>query len=294
MSSKRILLTGATGFLGSHLLESFIANGFEVSILKRSTSKTFRIDFLVNQYKSYDLDRQNLNEIFGIVKPEIVVHTACIYGRKHETTYDVFETNVNFSLAILTQCEEHKVGTFINTDTLLHKNVNEYSLSKAQFREWLELKSNKIQVINLKLEHIYGPKDNDSKFIPWLINKMIFEDDSIKLTSGIQKRDFIYITDLVAVYLLIIKRINELPNWNSFDIGTNHFIEMKLFVLLIAEIVQKRYKKQIINRLEFGAIEYRPFDVMTPSIDISKIKNLGWAPVIEINEGLELIINNYT
>ena len=294
MSSKRILLTGATGFLGSHLLESFIANGFEVSILKRSTSKTFRIDFLVNQYKSYDLDRQNLNEIFGIVKPEIVVHTACIYGRKHETTYDVFETNLNFSLAILTQCEEHKVGTFINTDTLLHKNVNEYSLSKAQFREWLELKSNKIQVINLKLEHIYGPKDNDSKFIPWLINKMIFEDDSIKLTSGIQKRDFIYITDLVAVYLLIIKRINELPNWNSFDIGTNHFIEMKLFVLLIAEIVQKRYKKQIINRLEFGAIEYRPFDVMTPSIDISKIKNLGWAPVIEINEGLELIINNYT
>lgn len=292
MSSKRILLTGATGFLGSHLLESFIANGFEISILKRSTSQTFRIDFLASQYKSYDLDKQNLNEIIELVKPEIVIHTACSYGRKNETTYDVFQTNLNFSLALLTQCEEHKVGTFINTDTLLPKNVNEYSLSKAQFREWLELKSNKIQVINLKLEHIYGPKDDDSKFLPWIINKMISEDDSIKLTSGIQKRDFIFITDVVDVYLLILKRLNDLPNWNSFDIGTNNLIEMRSFVLLIAEIVQKKYKKQIIHRLEFGAIDYRPFDVMTPSIDVSQIKKLGWTPLIKINKGLELIINN--
>ncbi len=290
--SKKILLTGATGFLGSHLLESFISNGFDVSILKRSTSNTFRIDFLVNQYTSYNIDEQNLDEIFEVVKPEIVVHTACSYGRKNETTFEVLETNLVFALELLKESEEHQVRTFINTDTLLPKNINDYSLSKAQFREWLEIKSKNIQVVNLRLEHIYGPKDDDSKFIPWLINKMISEDGLIKLTSGIQKRDFIYITDLVAVYMLIMNRLSDLPNWNSFDIGTNHFIEIKSFVLLIAEIVQKRYKKQIIHRLVFGAIDYRPFDVMIPIIDSTKIHQLGWTPVIEINEGLELIINN--
>lgn len=292
MSSKRILLTGATGFLGSHLLESFIANGFEVSILKRSTSQTFRIDFLIDQYESYNIDEKNLKEIFEVVKPDIVVHTACSYGRNNETTFEVLETNLIFALELLKESEVNHVRTFINTDTLLPKNINEYSLSKTQFREWLEIKSKNIQVVNLRLEHIYGPKDDDSKFIPWLINKMISEDGSIKLTSGIQMRDFIYITDLAKVYMLIMNRLNDLPNWNSFDIGTNHLIEMKSFVLLIAEIVQKRYRKKIIHRLEFGAIDYRPFDVMTPIIDSTKIHQLGWAPVIEINEGLELIINN--
>ena len=69
--NERILLTGATGFLGSHLLESFISDGFEVSILKRSTSQTFRIDFLVDQYESYNIDEKNLKEIFEEVKPDI-------------------------------------------------------------------------------------------------------------------------------------------------------------------------------------------------------------------------------
>ena len=291
--NKRILLTGATGFLGSHLLESFISNGFEVSILKRSTSQTFRIDFLVDQYESYNIDEKNLKEIFEVVKPDIVVHTACSYGRNNETTFEVLETNLIFALELLKESEVNNVRTFINTDTLLPKNINEYSLSKTQFREWLEIKSKNIQVVNLRLEHIYGPKDDDSKFVPWLLNKMICEEGSIKLTSGIQKRDFIYITDLVAVYLLIINKANGLPNWNLFDIGTNHLIEMKSFVLLIAQIVKKIFGKQIIHRLEFGAIEYRPFDVMTPTIDASKIKKLGWTPAIDISEGLELIINNY-
>ena len=68
---------------------------------------------------------------------------------------------------------------------------------------------------------------------------------------------------------------------------------MKSFVLLIAQIVQKRFGKQIMHRLEFGAIEYRPYDVMTPTIDASKIKKLGWTPDIDISEGLEILINNY-
>ena len=291
--NKRILLTGATGFLGSHLLESFISNGFEVSILKRSTSETFRIDFLVNQYASYNVDEKNLKEIFEVVKPDIVVHTACSYGRNNETTLEVLETNLIFALELLQESEVNQVSTFINTDTHLPKNISDYSLSKAQFREWLEIKSKNIQVINLRLEHIYGPKDDDSKFIPWLLNKMIYEEGSIKLTSGKQKRDFIYITDVVAVYSLIINKANDLPNWNLFDIGTNHLIDMKSFVLLIAQIVQNRFGNQIIHRLEFGAIDYRPFDVMTPILDVSKIKKLGWAPVNSISEGLEKIIINY-
>ena len=51
----KILLTGATGFLGSHLLESFLHQGFEVVILKRSTSDTWRISHLIEKIKSYNI-----------------------------------------------------------------------------------------------------------------------------------------------------------------------------------------------------------------------------------------------
>ena len=81
----KILLTGATGFLGSHLLESFIHQGFDVSILKRSTSDTWRISHLIEKIKSYNIDEATINSIMREASPEIIVHTACSYGRKNES-----------------------------------------------------------------------------------------------------------------------------------------------------------------------------------------------------------------
>ena len=51
-------------------------------------------------------------------------------------------------LQILDVCIKFNTSTFINTDTLLQKNLNDYALSKKQFSEWLKFKSNMIQVIN--------------------------------------------------------------------------------------------------------------------------------------------------
>ncbi|MEN9369979.1 MAG: hypothetical protein RI952_844, partial [Bacteroidota bacterium] len=194
---KKILLTGATGFLGSHLLESFISNGIEVAILIRSTSDVWRISHLLQKVKAYNIDKIKLKVIFEEFKPEIIVHTACSYGRKNETIIDVVNANLIFGLQLLEESIKINAKTFINTDSLLPRNINNYSLSKAQFTDWLNKKSNQIQVVNFKIEHMYGIKDDDKKFIPWLINKMIYDNEEINLTSGIQKRDFIYITDVV-------------------------------------------------------------------------------------------------
>ncbi|MFK5948574.1 MAG: GDP-mannose 4,6-dehydratase, partial [Methylococcales bacterium] len=62
---KNILLTGATGFLGSHLLEALLNESYQVVILKRSTSDTWRINHLLEQVKSYDVDIQNLDLAFS-------------------------------------------------------------------------------------------------------------------------------------------------------------------------------------------------------------------------------------
>ena len=290
---KKILLTGATGFLGSHLLESFVSQGLDVAVLKRSTSDLWRITHLLEKVIVYDTDKIKLKVIFEEFKPEIIVHTACSYGRKNESIIDIIYSNLIFGLELLEASTKTKVKTFINADSLLPRNINDYSLSKAQFTDWLYMKSTQIQVVNFKIEHMYGVKDDNKKFIPWLIDKMINEDETINLTSGIQKRDFIYISDIVNAFNLVIDKSKTLPSWNEFDLGTNTFTEVKQFVLSIARLLEIKYNKPIIQRLNFGSIPYREDEIMTPKLNNTKLISLGWDYKIEIKEGLEKIIKEY-
>lgn len=288
---KKIVLTGATGFLGSHLLESFISQGFDVAVIKRSTSDSWRISHLLKRVKIYNIDNIKIKAIFEEFKPEIVVHTACSYGRKNETTIDVVKTNLFFGLELLEESIKNNVKTFINTDSLLPRNISDYSLSKAQFTDWLKKKSIQLQIFNLKIEHMYGVKDDDKKFIPWLINIMKNSDEQISLTSGIQKRDFIYITDIVSAFNLIIQKSETLSSWNEFELGTNTFTEVKEFVLIIANLLEKKYNKVIIPRLQFGLIPYRMEEIMIPKLNNKELIGLGWDYKVDIKDGIEKIIN---
>jgi CDP-paratose synthetase len=292
MKKKTILLTGATGFLGSYLLESFISLNLNVIILKRSTSSTIRINHLLNNVIYYNVDLlSSLDDVFVQNKIDIIIHTACSYGRSNESLKEIINTNLIFGINLMELGIKFKVQTFINTGSLLPRNVNSYSLSKAQLTDWLKINSSKIQVINLKIEHMYGPKDDNKKFLPWLINEMQSGTENINLTSGIQKRDFIYVDDVVAAYNLIINNCEKLGNWNEFDIGTNSFVNVKDFVIQIAKELENSHNIKIIQRLKFGVINYREGDIMIPQLNNSKLLNLGWVPKTSLKEGIKKVLN---
>jgi nucleoside-diphosphate-sugar epimerase len=290
---KKILLTGATGFLGSHLLENFITLGFDVAILKRSTSDDWRIIHLIKELKIFDIDKITLKVIFNEFKPDIIVHTACSYGRDNESLADILNTNLIFAVDLLENAILNNASTFINTDSLLPRGINNYSLSKSQFSEWLQKCSSNIQCINFKIEHMYGIRDDRKKFIPWIIEEMIYKNESINLTSGIQMRDFVYISDVVAAYNLVIQKRATLQVWNEFDLGTNKFIEVKKLVSKLALNIEKKFNKIILPRLNFGALPYRKEEIMIPLLDNSKLIELGWKPLVTIDEGVKKILNEY-
>lgn len=285
-----ILLTGATGFLGSHLLESFVQQEFDIVIIKRTTSDTWRINHLLDKVKIYDIDTADFKTVFSQVKVDIVINTVCSYGRANESLMDIVHSNFIFGLNLLEEAIKNNVKTFINTDSLLPRNLNDYSLSKAQFADWLYKRSENIQVVNFKIEHMYGAKDDTKKFLPWLMNQMIYKTDDVNLTSGIQKRDFIYITDVVAAYDLVIQKRKSLSNWSQFDIGTNFFTEVKEFVLTLAKELERTHKIKLVSRLKFGAIPYRKGDVMVPELDNTKLIGLGWKPKVTIIDGIQKIL----
>ncbi len=93
MENKRVLITGATGFLGSHLLKRLVEDGKEVSILKRSTSGLFRLQGLDHQYQAYNIDEIAIETCVEMVRPELVIHCATDYGRKNVDPSVIIDAN---------------------------------------------------------------------------------------------------------------------------------------------------------------------------------------------------------
>ncbi len=95
---QTILLTGATGFLGSHLLESFVQQKINVVILKRSASDTWRINNFLARVKVYDGDITDLKTIFDQEKITVIINTVCSYGRANESLIDIINSNLIFGV----------------------------------------------------------------------------------------------------------------------------------------------------------------------------------------------------
>lgn len=285
-----ILLAGSTGFLGSYLLKSFIESGYDVIGLKRSTSDIYRINNYLGKAIFYDIDIVQLSEIFNKHKIDVVINTVTDYGRYNKSIVSLLDTNLIFGLNLLEESINFNIKVFINSDTLLDKEINAYALSKSQLVDWMKLVSNNdIKVINIRIEHMYGLLDDDNKFIYWLIDKLKSNIDSIDLTSGIQKRDFIYISDIIKAYEIIILNIDKLSNYEEFELGNGSSIEVREFINCVYNELLKKYSIDTI--LNFGMLKYRDNENMNMIADITKLKQLGWIPTVSMADGIKKIIN---
>ena len=287
-----ILLTGATGFLGSHLLKALINKGYEVVVLKRSTSNMWRLKGFENTFKSYDIDQVPLQKAFEEQYIDTIIHTACVYGRKGESIQQILETNLMLGIELLNTGTFFNTETFFNTGTFLYKYLNYYALSKKQFEEWLQLASDKIQVVNLKLEHMFGEQDGNDKFTSWILNELQQEKNIIPLTAGTQKRDFIYIDDVVSAYLTCLEQAPQLKAFNDIEVGTGVLTPVKTFVILVKEVLEKLKGKPIKTQLNFGALPYREGEIMEPQVDNHILRSLGWKPKKSLEENIWNFVKN--
>ena len=294
----RVLLTGATGFLGSHLLKALVSKGYEVVVLNRSPSDTWRLKGFENTFKSYDIDRVPLQTAFEEQPIDIVIHTACAYGKKGESMQEILETNLMFGIKLLNTSISFNsksffnTGTFFNIGALSYKYLNYYALSKKQFEEWLQVASDKIQVINLKLEHMFGEQDGNDKFTTWILNELKQEKPTIPLTAGTQKRDFIYIDDVVSAYLTCLEQAPQLKAFNDIEVGTGVLTPVKTFVTLVKSTLEKLKGSPIETQLNFGALPYREGEIMEPQVDNSVLCSLGWQPKRSLEENIETFVKN--
>ena len=266
--SKTILLTGASGYLGGYLAKYFSTQGYSIIGISRD-------------------NKIPLRQIFEENKIDIVIHTATLYGRQGEAATELLRTNVLFPLEILELASEFSVEMFINTDTILAKYISVYALTKNQFTDWLSMYSDKIKCVNLGLDHFFGPNDKPIKFVAYLIEQLKNNVPEIKLTEGLQKRDFIYIDDVVEAYACIVENIHKLETAavHTFEVGTDVKTSIKELALLLKSLTQNTQ-----TTLNFGAIPYRKHEIFDYEVDTQGLKMLGWTSKVTLRQGLEEVL----
>lgn len=301
--TKYILLTGGTGFVGSHILEKLLSLDKKVILLKRSFSNTWRInDFIESENLILkNIDEENLTDIFCQYNIKGIFHLASISQRELDSNVisKMIETNINFPTQILENSINNNVEFFINTGTVYEyqldnspisentkiKPFNLYAATKVAFENILKFYSieNRLNCSTLKLFTPYGPKDNENKITPYLIINSL-KKEKLHIKSPNKTLDLIYIKDVVDCYIKIMNNISKLDTYSTFNIGTGQGTRIKDLLKIIEYYTRNNAK------VTFGNLEDEKV-----WCENNKIKEeINWNPKIKVKEGIKSTIDYYS
>ena len=307
---KRVLITGAGGFIGSHLTEKIVALGAKIKVFIRYNSRNDwgMIDVLSTEIKSeVEVVAGDLKDSDAVRKAvkgmDIVFHLGALIGIPYSYVHprDVIETNILGTLNILESSQEFCIEKVIHTSTsevygtAQYVPIDEkhplqgqspYSASKIGADKIVEsfYRSYNLPVATIRPFNTYGPRQSARAIIPTIISQVLKE-NKILLGSLSPSRDFTYIDDMVNAFIQIAeckKAVGE-----AINIGSGFEISIGDLVKKIIQIIGKNAK--IIS--ESTRVRPAKSEVERLVADTSKARRLlQWDPTISLEEGLQRTI----
>ncbi|MBW2596845.1 MAG: NAD(P)-dependent oxidoreductase [Deltaproteobacteria bacterium] len=287
------LVTGATGFVGSHLVRRLIKDSWEAHIITRSSSNLKLLEdvagkVIVHQHNG------TTSSMINIVKeaePGIVFHLASLFLAQHisEDIEHLVQSNLLFGVQLAEAMTLQGVTKLINTGTSWQHYENEdynpvclYAATKQAFKDMLKfyVKTSELKVITLKLFDTYGPDDPRPKLFT-LLRKVAEGQTKLAMSQGEQLIDLVYIDDVIDGYLQAARRLldNKVSGMEEYAISSGNPISLKDLVTVYGRIVKKPMP------INWGGRPYRFREVMVPW---NKGKNLpGWKPKVGLIEGIK-------
>jgi len=302
----RILVTGATGFLGSHVVRSLAATDGEVYALARQAADRWRLTELGGRILWVEGDLSEPNSIVQAVKsvfPAVVIHCAA-YGvdNRQQDGQMAIKVNILGTQALLDASLSAKVQRFIHTGTCFEygpidhpideketlEPVTNYGASKAASTLIVlqQGKENGLPTVVLRLFGLYGPCEGAHKIVPQVIRACL-DVTPFDLTGGEQIRDYTYVKDIADLYARLALGI-DFPGGQIFNIGSGSPITIRELGTKIAHLLGGE------NLLCWGKLPYRHGEMRMLVADITKAERLlNWQPVTDLQEGLQKTINYY-
>lgn len=277
-----IFISGASGYLGSNLVKALSKEHCVFALVRRTSSLERIKNIDVNLI--YVDDVKELERSFEAYCPDIIINTAALYGRKGESLTALVTANIDFPIKLYELANKYNSKAFIHTGTSLPDDISLYALTKNTFVKLAKFSSEyRLKFIDIALEHFYGPDDDDSKFTSYVINSCI-AGEKLALTDGLQKRDFIYIDDVITAYKVLIESLAILDKFETIPVGSG-------FAPKVREFVETVYAcSQSTSVLEFGAVAMRDNELMYSCANTSRLNKLGWKPKFSLEKGIQAII----
>ncbi|MHA1268764.1 MAG: NAD-dependent epimerase/dehydratase family protein [Candidatus Helarchaeota archaeon] len=305
----KILITGATGFIGSHLVDELSKKSYELFVLERYITGRYVLGKRRDTITVFG-DLRNYFSIKKIIKeiqPDVVFHLAAIspvsysYDHPNEVLNVNLMGTINLAEACLREVPSFKHFLFASTSETFGngpspKNVDTpqfpnspYSVSKLGAEKYLLYMRDayNFPITVLRPFNTYGRKENSHFVVERIITQMLKDIKEVRLGDPNPIRDLMYVDDHVNAYLTCFenpdKAIGEVFNFCT-GIGVK-----------ISELVEKiknltNYNGDII----WNTIPARPLDIIELIGDYSKAKSiLGWKPKYTLDEGLKLTINHW-
>lgn len=304
---KNILISGTTGFIGSHVTEEALKKGFNVIALKRSDSDVWRIKDFIDRVKLYDIDQVSLERIFDENKIDCIIHLGSKYIKNHTTldeAEEMIDFNVGFSSKLCEICVERGIKYFVNTGSFFEYKqkkepliesdeiapYNFYSATKTAFSDILKYYAVAFdfKAVNLRLFANFGEKDNE-KMILFLIKSLINGAKEIKFSGGEQKWNFTYVKDTAKAFICAVEKIEQSENkYEVVNVGYDKAYSIKEIVGILEEISGKKLD------IRWGSVPYIRNEIFYSNCSNKKAKEfLGWVPDYDFIKGMKNTYDYY-
>jgi len=302
LSGKKVLITGATGFVGANLVRMVLKQGSEVYIITRKESDKWRIDDVLGEIAEYNtdfnidlLDCDKLKRIIRRIRPDIIYHTATYGGRPGpKDAIKIVQTNLIGTINLIKACQKFGFDLFVNTGSSseygikeramqegdLLEPVNDYGISKSAATQYCRAvaRNKGLPIVTLRLFSPYASYEQSTRLIPSVILSCLRRKKP-KISSPYFVRDFVYIQDVLDAYA----KLSEVPDLGGevFNIGSGKQCMVGDVANMIIEL------SGYCTELETGMPQGWPNEPKKWEADISKANDiLGWMPKYSMEKGL--------
>lgn len=276
--NKIALITGATGFIGSHLARRLIKDGWELHVIVRNASKYDLMQDIKNfvHFHIYDGTIESMQTILARSKPEIIFHLASLFLSQHkpEEIASLIQSNITFGSHLAEAAVANNCLKFINTGTSWqhyenqgYNPVNLYAATKQAFEDILKyyVEAHELKVITLKLFDTYGPDDLRPKLMN-LLKRAAETGETLDMSPGEQLIDLVHVDDVVEAFCVAQVLVGAMKEkgLKTYGVTSGKPLSLKEIVSMLEKKLNRKIK------VHWGGRPYREREVMVPwsSMDI--------------------------
>jgi nucleoside-diphosphate-sugar epimerase len=295
LNGQRILVTGASGFIGSHLCSRLCQEGAEVHAVYRSR----RPADLANQH-CWQADLANLEDMRKIVRnarPEVIFHLAShVKGAPDlEHVLPTFQSNLQSTVNLLTVAAGSNCRRVVLTGSLAEPEVENgeifpsapYAAAKWASSGYARMfhALYKLPVLIARVFMVYGPGQMDlTKLIPY-VTLSLLQGRTPRISSGERLVDWIYVADVVNGFLALAQASDV--DGATLDLGSGSLVSIRGIVQQLTMSIGGEVNA------EFGALRDRPLEPTRLAKTAETFAKIGWKPQVALQEGLERTVAWY-